>query len=109
MTDARDTTNAAWIRKALDHHEASLVRYAARLTGNLDLGREVATELLARPSDNSRLSLKSNSGGKSVDLELQPDAYLYGKILPKPTDIRRLEAQTRIVKNIQSLIKRFTN
>ena len=48
MADADIPTKVAWVRTALDQYEAPLVRYAARITGDVDRARDVVQETFLR-------------------------------------------------------------
>lgn len=47
MTEARQS-DADWFREVLERYERPLVRYAARLTGDLERGRDVAQDTFLR-------------------------------------------------------------
>lgn len=47
MIDSADD-RSAWLRVALERYEQPLVRYAARLTGNLETGRDVVQDVFLR-------------------------------------------------------------
>lgn len=48
MTLPDPHANGHWIRHAVDQYEGSLVRYAARLTGNVDAARDVVQDTFLR-------------------------------------------------------------
>lgn len=48
MTDAKHPAKPAWMRSILDRYEGPLTRYAARITGDADLARDVVQEAFLR-------------------------------------------------------------
>lgn len=48
MTDGTDRDSRDWMRSVLERYEGPLVRYAARITGDLERGRDVAQETFLR-------------------------------------------------------------
>ena len=48
MSTHDPTERGRWIRSAVERYEGPLLRYAARLTGNLDLGRDVVQDTFLR-------------------------------------------------------------
>ncbi len=48
MNDATPSSKATWMRSILDRHEGPLTRYAARITGDVDLARDVVQEVFMR-------------------------------------------------------------
>lgn len=50
-------SHAAWIRQALAQYERSLVRYAMRITGNVDVARDVVQDAFVRLCKEDRAKL----------------------------------------------------
>ena len=48
MNDTKQASKATWVRSILDAHEGPLTRYAARITGDVDLARDVVQEVFLR-------------------------------------------------------------
>ncbi|MBL7133880.1 MAG: sigma-70 family RNA polymerase sigma factor [Phycisphaerae bacterium] len=52
---AEPTDNvAAWLREVMDHHEGPLLRYAERILGDADRGRDVVQETFMRLLESDR-------------------------------------------------------
>jgi RNA polymerase sigma-70 factor (ECF subfamily) len=54
---AGPASQIAWLREVLARHERSLVRYAARITGDAELGRDVAQDTFLRLASVDRAEL----------------------------------------------------
>ncbi len=48
MSDAKHPARLIWMRSVLDEYEGPLTRYAARITGDTDLARDVVQETFLR-------------------------------------------------------------
>ena len=48
MTGKNNCQQATWVQSAVERYEAQLVRYATRLTGNVERGRDVVQETFLR-------------------------------------------------------------
>ena len=70
----------AWLREVLARHERSLVRYAARITGDAELGRDVAQDTFLRLASVDRAELD----GHLVQ-------WLYTVARRRAIDVRRKE------------------
>jgi len=82
MNEARHSDRLAWTRSVLDEFEGPLMRYAARITGDLDLARDVVQETF--------LKLCSEDRAK-VDGHLPQ--WLYRVCRSRAVDLRRKESR----------------
>ena len=57
MSEADSTEQGRWIRSAVEAYERPLVRYAARITGDVERGRDVAQEAFLRLCRADRASI----------------------------------------------------
>jgi RNA polymerase sigma factor (sigma-70 family) len=48
LLDFRRPSRSEWIRDAIDQHQGRLIRFAARITGDLELARDVVQETFLR-------------------------------------------------------------
>jgi len=48
MNEREISSNAEWVREALERYSGPLTRYAARITGDVDLARDVAQDTFLR-------------------------------------------------------------
>ena len=61
MTDEEQPDRVTWIRSVLERHEGPLTRYAARITGDVELAREVVQETFLRLCDQPHLELQDHT------------------------------------------------
>jgi RNA polymerase sigma-70 factor (ECF subfamily) len=54
MTVEPNDNLAAWLRKAMDDHEGALLRYAGRILGDADRGRDVVQDTFLRLLESDR-------------------------------------------------------
>jgi RNA polymerase sigma factor (sigma-70 family) len=71
---------ADWVRAALQQYERSLIRYAARITGNVELARDVVQDTFLRLCETDRVK---------VDGHLA--AWLYTVCRNRALDVRKKE------------------
>ena len=57
MTDQSGSEHGRWVRSAVDRYEGSLVRYALRLTGDVQRARDVVQDTFLRLCREDRASL----------------------------------------------------
>jgi RNA polymerase sigma-70 factor (ECF subfamily) len=55
--DVEAATSTEWVRAALEEHEGPLLRYAAQITGDLDLARDVVQDTFLRLCHEDRARL----------------------------------------------------
>lgn len=60
MTDEQGNGGAEWVRAALDRHEGSLVRYAQRLTGDVESARDVVQDVFLRLLRQDRAEIEDH-------------------------------------------------
>jgi RNA polymerase sigma factor (sigma-70 family) len=88
-SDSND--RAAWIREALGRFEGQLLRYAFRLTGNLETGREVVQETFLRLC-----------GQQPEDLNGELAAWLYTVCRHRALDVLRKEKRMALLTENQT-------
>ena len=81
----------AWIRAALDTHERSLVAYAARLTGNVESGRDVVQETFLRLVREER-----------SEVEPRLKAWLFAVCRNRALDVRAKERPMHALSSLSS-------
>jgi len=84
MPNARHLNAREWMRAVLERYEGPLVRYAARITGDLERGRDVAQETFLR--------LWRFSGEVGADHLAQ---WLFTVCRNRALDVRRKEGRMR--------------
>lgn len=82
---------SAWIRDALRRFEGQLLRYAFRLTGNLETGREVVQETFLRLC-----------GQQPEDLNGELAAWLYTVCRHRALDVLRKERRMTLLTDNQT-------
>jgi RNA polymerase sigma-70 factor (ECF subfamily) len=75
-------TKAEWIRSALDRYERSLIRYAARLTGNIELARDVVQDTFLRLCEAEQANVDGHVA-----------AWLYTVCRNRAFDVRKTEGR----------------
>lgn len=86
MTDV--TGKAAWIRKALDRHEGSLLRYATRLTGDVDRARDAVQETFLGLCQQERSRVEDHLA-----------AWLFRVCRNRALDLRRKEKPVELLES----------
>src|SRR4051812_11096925 len=79
-----DPDRQAWLRQALDRFEAPLLRYAAHLTGNADLARDIVQDTFLRACRESPGALDSHAA-----------AWLFAVCRHRAIDVRRKERRMK--------------
>ena len=82
MTDTEAASESTWLTTVLDQYEGPLVRYAARLTGDLESARDVVQETFLR--------LCSEDRGKLNGHEVE---WLFTVCRHQAMDVRRKESR----------------
>ncbi len=80
MTQRRDSARQAWLRETLDQYERPLVRYAQRLTGNLETARDVVQDAFSRLCSQDR-----------ADVDGHVAEWLFTVCRRRALDVRRKE------------------
>jgi len=88
--DARQTT--AWLTEILEAHERGLVLYAARITGDIDLARDVVQETFLKLISEDRTSLD----GKLPQ-------WLYTVCRHQAIDVKRKEGRMQTASEVELL------
>ena len=84
MTEADESTSLAWMRSVLGRYERPLTRYAARITEDVELARDVVQETFLRLCGEDRAS---------VDGHLSQ--WLFTVCRNRALDVRRKESRMR--------------
>lgn len=92
MTQSEKPRQAAWVQAALERHESALVRYAFRLTGDLDTARDAVQETFLRlcREDHARL-----------DGRLAP--WLFAVCRSRALDVQRKDRRMKTLVESKSL------
>jgi RNA polymerase sigma factor (sigma-70 family) len=75
-------TKAEWIRSALERYERPLIRYAARITGNVELARDVVQDAFLRLCEAEQTKVDGHVA-----------AWLYTVCRNRAFDVRKTEAR----------------
>lgn len=73
-------TRADWVRAALERYERPLIRYAARITGNIEVAREVVQDTFLRLCEAEQAKIDGHVA-----------AWLYTVCRNRAFDVRRTE------------------
>lgn len=92
MTEDLQPEKTEWIRSMLDQYEAPLMRYASRITGDVDRARDVVQETFLKLCEIDHASMNGR---------LAP--WLYTVCRRKALDVFRKESRMQVVgdKNVQ--------
>ncbi len=90
MTDAKKPNRLAWIRTVLGEYEAPLTRYAARITGDIDLARDVVQETFLRLCAQDR-----------AEVDGRLPQWLYTVCRSRALDVRRKEGRMQALSDDQ--------
>lgn len=82
MTEATKSNRLAWIRWVLGEYEAPLTRYAARITGDVDLARDVVQETFLRLCSQNQ-----------AEVDGRRPQWLYTVCRSRALDVRRKEGR----------------
>ena len=80
MADDSKALRSTWVRSLLERHEGSLVRFAARITGDAERARDVVQEVFLRLC-----------GQDPATLDGHVTAWLYTACRNRAVDVRRKE------------------
>lgn len=86
MSGAKQPDRLAWMSSVLVEYEGPLTRYAARITGDLELARDVVQETFLRLCSQDRAK---------VDGHLSQ--WLYAVCRSRAIDVRRKESRMRVL------------
>ena len=75
-------SKAEWVRTAFDRYEGPLIRYAARITGNVDQARDVVQDTFLKLC-----------AAEQTDVESHLAAWLYTVCRNRALDVRRKEVR----------------
>ncbi len=90
MTDAKKPNRLAWIRCVLGEYEAPLTRYAARITGDVDLARDVVQETFLRLCAQDQ-----------AEVDGRLPQWLYTVCRSRALDVRRKERRMQALSDDQ--------
>lgn len=90
MTDAKKPNRLAWIRCVLGEYEAPLTRYAARITGDIDLARDVVQETFLRLCAQDQ-----------AEVDGRLPQWLYTVCRSRALDVRRKEGRMQALSDDQ--------
>ena len=82
MANSKPSDRLEWVRMAVEHYEGPLVRYAARITGDLDRARDVVQETFLRLCQQGRSRLDGHLA-----------EWLYTVCRNQALDVRRKESR----------------
>ncbi len=92
LPDARQTT--AWLTEILEAHERRLVLYAARITGDIDLARDVVQETFLKLIRKDR-----------QELDGKLPQWLYTVCRHQAIDVKRKEGRMQTSAEVESLAR----
>jgi RNA polymerase sigma-70 factor (ECF subfamily) len=84
MTGNRRNSDASWFQRAVDRYEGPLVRYAARLVGDVQRGQDVVQDTFLRLC-----------GKSPAELDGHLAAWLFAVCRNRALDVRRKETRMR--------------
>ncbi len=86
-----DNHEPTWLQSVLDRYERPLVRYAERLTGNLDLARDVVQDTFIRLCRRDRAGLDGHEA-----------QWLFTVCRNRALDVRRKERRMRTLTEVEA-------
>ena len=90
MTGRRNPIRLMWIHSILDGYEGPLTRYAARITGDIDLARDVVQETFLRLCSENRAEVDGHVA-----------QWLYTVCRSRALDVRRKERRVQALSEDQ--------
>ena len=91
MIDEDADAQSAWIQQVVDRYEGPLVRYAARITGDVEQARDVVQEAFLRLCRQQRASVAGHL-----------DQWLFTVCRNRALDVRRKETRMQIMSDAQA-------
>jgi RNA polymerase sigma-70 factor (ECF subfamily) len=91
MTDQDGGAQIAWIQQVVDRFEGPLVRYCARITGNVELARDVVQDAFLKLCRQS-----------PADVAGHLEQWLYTVCRNRALDVRRKETRMQTISEAQA-------
>jgi RNA polymerase sigma-70 factor (ECF subfamily) len=90
--DDEPVTRSEWVREALERYERPLIRHAFRITGDVELARDVVQDTFLKLCTANR-----------ADVEEKLAGWLFTVCRNRALDVRKKEARMGLLKDVQAV------